>query len=117
MRLDAGGLGSPALPFSVGPPGLERITLFMIVKKFGGSSVKSGDAILRLARTVKSHLDRQPVVVVSAMGKTTNKLLEFAEHARRGDRSRQAAVHIDRALGWVSFSQSIRSRRTHAPIG
>jgi aspartokinase len=54
---------------------------------------------------------------VSAMGKTTNKLPEFAEHARRGDRSRQAAVHIDRALGWVSFSQSIRSRRTHAPIG
>ena len=88
----------------------------MIVKKFGGSSVKSGDAILRLARTVKSHLDRQPVVVVSSMGKTTNKLLEFAEHARRGDRSRQAAVHIDRALGWVSFSQSIRSGLTHAAI-
>jgi aspartate kinase len=58
----------------------------MIVMKFGGSSVESGDAILRLAGTVKSHLARQPVVVVSAMGKTTNKLLEFAEHARRGDR-------------------------------
>jgi len=37
--------------------------------KFGGSSVESGDAILRLAGTVKSHLARQPVVVVSAMAR------------------------------------------------
>jgi aspartate kinase len=66
--------------------GIERINLFMIVMKFGGSSVESGDAVLRLAGTVKAHLARQPVVVVSAMRKTTNKLLEFAEHARRGDR-------------------------------
>jgi aspartate kinase len=58
----------------------------MIVMKFGGSSVESGDAIARLAETVNSHLARQPVVVVSALGKTTDKLLEFAEYARRGDR-------------------------------
>jgi aspartate kinase len=58
----------------------------MIVMKFGGSSVESGDAITRLAAIVESHLRQKPVVVVSAMGKTTNQLLEFAEHARRGDR-------------------------------
>jgi len=58
----------------------------MIVMKFGGSSVESGDAISRLAGTVSSHLAQQPVVVVSAMGKTTDRLLELAEHARRGDR-------------------------------
>jgi aspartate kinase len=57
----------------------------MIVMKFGGTSVESGDAIARLAGIVNSYLARQPVVVVSAMGKTTNSLLEFAEHARRGD--------------------------------
>ena len=57
----------------------------MIVMKFGGTSVDSGEAIARLAGIVNSHLEQQPVVVVSAMGKTTNKLLEFAEHARRGD--------------------------------
>jgi len=89
----------------------------MIVMKFGGTSVESDDAIARLVGIVNSHLAERPVVVVSALGKTTNRLLEFAEHARRGDRSRQAAVHIDRALGWVSFSQYIRSRRTHAAIG
>lgn len=47
--------------------------------------MESGDAIARLTGIVNSHQGRQPVVVVSAMGKTTNKLLEFAEHARRGD--------------------------------
>ena len=57
----------------------------MIVMKFGGTSVESSDAIARLVRTVSAQLARRPVVVVSALGKTTNKLLEFAEHARRGE--------------------------------
>jgi aspartate kinase len=56
----------------------------MIVMKFGGTSVESSDAIARLVRIVNSHLAQRPVVVVSALGKTTNRLLEFAEHARRG---------------------------------
>jgi len=57
----------------------------MIVMKFGGTSVESGEAIARLTGIVNSHLEQQPVVVVSALGKTTNRLLEFAEHARLGD--------------------------------
>jgi aspartate kinase len=57
----------------------------MIVMKFGGTSVETGDAIARLTGIVNSHLAQQPVVVVSAMGKTTNRLLEFAEHTRRAD--------------------------------
>jgi aspartate kinase len=57
----------------------------MIVMKFGGTSLESSDAIARLVGTVDSHLAQRPVVVVSALGKTTNKLLEFAEHARRGE--------------------------------
>lgn len=56
----------------------------MIVMKFGGTSVESPEAIAQLVGTVNAHLARRPVVVVSALGKTTNRLLEFAEHARRG---------------------------------
>jgi aspartate kinase len=56
----------------------------MIVMKFGGSSVDSGEAIERLVRIVKEQLARKPVVVVSAMGKTTNRLLELTEEAARG---------------------------------
>src|SRR5580704_12984784 len=57
----------------------------MIVMKFGGTSLESGGAIARLVGTVNSHLAQRPIVVVSALGKTTNKLLEFAELARRGE--------------------------------
>jgi aspartate kinase len=58
----------------------------MIVMKFGGTSVESAAAIERVASIVKARLDRQPVVVVSAMGKTTNRLLAIAGKAAAGDR-------------------------------
>ena len=58
----------------------------MIVMKFGGTSVESAEAIERVAGIVKSRLDRKPVVVVSAMGKTTNRLLKIANLAVTGQR-------------------------------
>jgi len=57
----------------------------MIVMKFGGTSVESAEAIHRVAEIVRSQSARKPVVVVSAMGKTTNKLLEIAATAVRGE--------------------------------
>ncbi len=58
----------------------------MIVMKFGGTSVESAAAIERVASIVKSRADRHPVVVVSAMGKTTNRLLALAQSAINGKR-------------------------------
>src|ERR1700733_1725953 len=58
----------------------------MIVMKFGGTSVESAAAIERVAGIVKARQERTPVVVVSAMGKTTNKLLAIAGTAIRADR-------------------------------
>ena len=60
----------------------------MIVMKFGGTSVESKEAIGRVAGIVRARLERRPVVVVSAMGKTTNKLLAIAAAAVTGDRVR-----------------------------
>jgi aspartate kinase len=59
----------------------------MIVMKFGGSSLESAVAIDRVASIVRDRLHRRPVVVVSAMGKTTNRLLEMAGAAVKGDRT------------------------------
>ena len=59
----------------------------MIVMKFGGTSVESASAIERVARIVRERIDRRPIVVVSAMGKTTNKLLAIAGAAISGTRS------------------------------
>lgn len=58
----------------------------MIVMKFGGTSVESAAAIERLAGIVRSRIAEQPIVVVSAMGKTTNRLLEIANLAVAGNR-------------------------------
>lgn len=58
----------------------------MIVMKFGGTSVESAVAIERVAGIVRARAARQPIVVVSAMGKTTNKLLAIAQCAIEGDR-------------------------------
>lgn len=57
----------------------------MIVMKFGGTSVESAAAIERVAGIVRSYAHRQPLVVVSAMGKTTNRLLAAADKAAAGN--------------------------------
>ena len=47
----------------------------MKVFKFGGASVNSADAVRNMGQIVQTHLESTPlVVVVSAMGKTTNLL-------------------------------------------
>ncbi len=56
----------------------------MIVMKFGGSSVESREAINRVAAIVASARNQSPVVVVSAIGRTTTQLIEMAEMAARG---------------------------------
>ena len=63
----------------------------MIVMKFGGTSVESASAIERVAGIVKTHVEQRPVVVVSAMGKTTNKLLAIAQNAVKGNREEYIA--------------------------
>ncbi len=59
----------------------------MIVMKFGGTSVESAAAIERVAGIVKAREAQHPLVVVSAMGKTTNKLLAIAAAALAGQRA------------------------------
>ncbi len=54
--------------------------------KFGGTSVESGVAIERAARIVGEQIARQPVVVVSAIGKTTSHLLAAGAEAAGGQK-------------------------------
>ena len=57
----------------------------MIVQKFGGTSVEDGAAIERLAGIVQRAVGEGPVVVVSAMGKTTDRLVAALARATAGD--------------------------------
>lgn len=64
----------------------------MIVMKFGGTSVESQSAISRVATIVQRFEARRPIVIVSAMGKTTNKLLLIAREAAAGRREQSLAL-------------------------
>lgn len=57
----------------------------MIVLKFGGTSVEDADAIGRLAGIVERSRGERPVVVVSALAKTTDGLIEALDRACGGD--------------------------------
>ena len=48
----------------------------MIVMKFGGTSIEDIPSIERVVKIIGSRLEQHPVVVNSAMGKTTRKLLD-----------------------------------------
>ena len=56
----------------------------MIVMKFGGSSVANAERIKHVASIIKAYQYRRPVVVLSAMGDTTDHLLEAADKAVEG---------------------------------
>lgn len=45
------------------------------VMKFGGSSVASAERMKEVAELILSFPEENPVIVLSAMGKTTNKLI------------------------------------------
>ncbi|GMP29975.1 hypothetical protein CsSME_00004855 [Camellia sinensis var. sinensis] len=51
------------------------------VMKFGGSSVASADRMREVADLILKFPEEKPVIVLSAMGKTTNKLLLAGEKA------------------------------------
>ena len=54
---------------------------FTVVMKFGGSSVSSAARMREVADLILSFPEETPVVVLSAMGKTTNNLLLAGEKA------------------------------------
>jgi len=89
----------------------------MIVMKFGGTSVEDATAIRRLVSIVRRQSHRRPVVVVSAMGRTTNGLLECARTAATGDmrtaqsRLDEIVAHHLKAADQLAPQQEIESLR------
>ena len=65
----------------------------VVIMKFGGTSVEDTAAIRRVIAIVQSRLGGQPVVVVSALAKVTDQLLEAGNAAANG--------HLGAALATV----------------
>ncbi|WVZ67569.1 hypothetical protein U9M48_016626 [Paspalum notatum var. saurae] len=70
-------LGAPVL----GGPGAELGDQLSVVMKFGGSSVSSAARMEEVAGLILTFPEERPVIVLSAMGKTTNNLLLAGEKA------------------------------------
>jgi aspartate kinase len=81
----------------------------VIVVKFGGTSVGDAAAIQRTAEIVKSKLSRDPIVVVSALGGTTNALLAVGEQSAKG--------HLIGALRGVETLRDRHLRECEALLG
>jgi aspartate kinase len=79
------------------------------VYKFGGASVKDAEAIINLCRIVRDYrLDAPLVIVVSAMGKTTNALeeifqLAYSEQEYQSAVTRLKTYHIQTIGGVVEL--------------
>ena len=65
--------------------------------KFGGSSVANAERIKHVASIIKAYQQSRPAVVLSAMGDTTDHLLEASDDAVNGkvDIERVAKLHRD----------------------
>lgn len=56
----------------------------MIVMKFGGSSVATAERIKNVASIIRAYSQKKPIVVLSAMGDTTDYLLDAGQKALNG---------------------------------
>ena len=80
----------------------------LIVQKFGGTSVGDTDRIRAVANRIKAYYEHghQLAVVVSAMGKTTDKLVDMAQQLNENPRARELDIFgapsfvVDGELFW-----------------
>ncbi|HEV7669480.1 MAG TPA: aspartate kinase [Thermoanaerobaculia bacterium] len=77
--------------------------------KFGGSSLAAAPEIERVTGLVRARLDRRPLVVVSAMARTTRSLLAVSDAAARGDSGARSAVREEIRAFHDSVGTSVAS--------
>lgn len=84
----------------------------MKVFKFGGASVKDADAVKNVANVLRLFKNEQVLVVVSAMGKTTNALEKLAEAYYKKQKTKHGiyteikAFHDDIIAGLLQHKNS-----------
>ncbi len=82
--------------------------------KFGGTSVEDASSIVRVSEIIRERLASRPVVVVSAMGKTTRKLLQAAEASAAGDAQTTLGIVADLKTRHLSEARRLLANNTNA---
>src|SRR5262249_1052992 len=88
----------------------------MIVMKFGGTSVEDASSIQRVSEIIRERLASRPVVVVSAMGKTTRKLLQAAEASAGGDAPTTLGIVADLKTRHLSEARRLLATNPKASL-
>ncbi|MBP1650347.1 MAG: aspartate kinase, partial [Bacteroidetes bacterium] len=85
----------------------------MKVFKFGGASLESIERIQQVAAIVQSFPDQQILIVISAMGKTTNELEKVAEnfYLRKREIAAQLLFNIEKSH--TEVAEKLLGNRTH----
>jgi len=76
----------------------------MIVLKFGGSSVKDNEWINKALDITKRQINQAPVLIASAMGRTTDRLQEIAYLAEKGEKSKAETIYKNLKESHVSIA-------------
>jgi aspartate kinase len=92
--------------------GIERQSRFeqgddVVVMKFGGTSVEDAAAIRRVIGIVQSRLKTHPVIVVSALARVTDQLLEAGTAAANGHLGAALAVVRDTYVRHEQLADSL----------
>ncbi|HYP25308.1 MAG TPA: aspartate kinase [Blastocatellia bacterium] len=87
----------------------------MIIMKFGGTSVEDAASIERVAEIIRDRLALRPIVVVSAMGKTTRRLLDASESSAAGDSRTTLSLIADLKTRHLSEARRLIHGETARP--
>jgi bifunctional aspartokinase / homoserine dehydrogenase 1 len=105
--------GIPSIPSlsldGVASTDLDHRTGKRNIYKFGGTSVGSPPRLCGLVRIIREERNRVHAVVVSAMGDTTDYLLDAVDAAARGDD--QAALKVVDGLVALSIENAHETQR------
>lgn len=88
----------------------------LVVMKFGGTSVEDAAAIRRLIGIVESRIHQQPVVVVSALARVTDQLLEAGQAAAGGRLGSALATARNIYVRHEEVAESLASGSVHSPL-
>ncbi|CAI5537219.1 unnamed protein product [Closterium sp. Naga37s-1] len=88
----ASALQSLDAPLAETPDALPPEVPYTVVMKFGGSSVANAARMKEVADLIQSFPEENPIIVMSAMGKTTNNLIKVGERALTCGSAKCAAI-------------------------
>jgi len=88
----------------------------LVVMKFGGTSVEDAAAIARLIGIVESRSDFQRVIVVSALARVTDQLLDAAREAARGHLGAALAAVRDIYVRHENLADELLDRSRHPEL-